>query len=196
MKKALIALLIVTAAACDRGADKNTQAAADTTSANAAVAAPDTTPVTSNPDSTKPMNPGQKFDAEAVNVGDRVAGLQIADKKIQPAPQSRIGVTGSVTFKGELQLTGSYRAHYEYPQVKEACFWVDPSEWHKVPRVQRDDRLIWFCFTNKDQAIQQLGALGTNARATIVIDDYTTNVERSDVWDTARLVRVVKKEKL
>ena len=49
-------------------------------------------------------------------------------------------------------------------------------------------------FDNAQQAIAQLGALGTQSRATIVIDNYTTHLAQSDAWDTARLVRVVRKE--
>lgn len=196
MKKALITLMIVALAACERGADKNTQAARDSAAADTTVAAADRAAAGDTTLSNRPMNPGAKFDPQAVGVGAAVAGVRVASKKIEAAPASRMGVTGSLTFKGELTLAGSYRAHYEYPEVKEACFWVDPQEWPKVPRAQHDDRIIWFCFTNKEQAIQQLGPLGSNARATIVIDDYTTNLEQSDVWDTARLVRVIRKEKM
>lgn len=131
--------------------------------------------------------------AQIVNQG----ALAVVRNDLKPTADSvKMAYAGSVSFKGELEVAGSYRAHYEYPEVKEACFWVDPNEWKKVPRVAGDERVVWFCFTNKDEAIAKLGALGTNVQATIVIDDYTTHVERSDVWDTARLVRVVSKTKL
>lgn len=195
MKRIIIALALL-ATACDRGADNNAQAVRDTTPGHPDMTVADSMGNDTTTLTTKPMNPGRQFDAQAVKVGDQIGSVRVASKDVQAAPTTRTGVSGSVTFKGPLQLSGSYRAHYEYPQVKEACFWVDPTEWPKVPRVQRDERLIWFCFTNKDQAIQQLGPLGTNARATIVIDEYKTNLQTSDVWDTARLVRVVKKESL
>jgi hypothetical protein len=125
--------------------------------------------------------------------GRRVGTLQIADVKVQPAPASPVGSSGSIRFKGELQLTGQYRAHYEYPEKQEACFWPDVQEWRLLPRANGDSRAIWFCFSNKDKAIKLLGPLGTESQATIVVDNYTTNLATSDVWDTAKLVKVVSK---
>jgi hypothetical protein len=139
------------------------------------------------------MKAGAAFNATQVKKGDKVGALEVAANKTQAAPQSRTGVAGSVEFKGEVQLSGSYRAHFDYPEVKEACFWVDIDDWSKLPRVQGDDRIKWFCFVNKDDAIHQLGALGTETRATIVVRDYTTNIAETDAFDTAKLVRVVKK---
>jgi hypothetical protein len=62
-----------------------------------------------------------------------------------------------------------------------------------VTAARRCDRIKWFCFVNKDAAIRQLGALGTETRATIIVSDYTTNIAETDAYDTAKLVRVVKK---
>ena len=138
---------------------------------------------------------GTIIDARTSNVGDRIAGLRIAEKRIQDAPASPLGVTGSLEFDGEMQVTGGYRAHFDYPEVKAPCFWVDPADWNKVPRVKGDERIRWFCFENDASAIEQLGQLGTETRATIIVDRYTTNLAPSDVWDTARLVRVVEKLK-
>ena len=142
------------------------------------------------------MQAGAVFNPSEVKEGDRIAGLAVASNRTQAAPDTRLGVTGSVGFAGDVQLSGSYRAHFDYPDVQEACFWVDPSDWFKLPRVRGDDRIKWFCFENKDDAIRQLGALGTDTRATIVIKDYTTNLQPSDVWDRAQLVRVLSKGKL
>jgi len=137
--------------------------------------------------------PGAAFNAIQVKAGDKVGALEVAANKTQAAPHSSIGVAGSVEFKGEVQLNGSYRAHFDYPEVKEACFWVDIDDWNKLPRASGDERIKWFCFVNQEEAIRQLGALGTETRATIVVNDYITNIAQTDAFDTARLVRVVKK---
>ena len=153
------------------------------------------------PDSVRGQNnadrgaPPTQFDAKTIKTGDRIGGLTVAAASLN-AVQSDIGVSGSVRFSGEAEVTGSYRAHFDYPEVKEPCFWVDVQSVAKLPRAQGDTRRVWFCFENTGAAIQQLGKLGTQSRATIVIDNYTTNLEPSDVWDTARLVRVVRKEAL
>jgi hypothetical protein len=139
--------------------------------------------------------PPTQFDAKTIKRGDRIGGLAVAAANLNAA-RTDIGMSGWVRFSGETEVTGSYRAHFDYPEVKEPCFWVDFESLAKLPRAQGDQRLIWFCFENRDVAIQQLGALGTQAHATIIIDDYTTNLQQSDVWDTARLVRVVRKEAL
>jgi hypothetical protein len=184
-------LAIVVIVACERSVPADNSAAADSAGDSAAAVAADSG-TTASP---KEM-PGALFKPSEVKKGDKIASLEVASNKTQAAPASRLGVTGSVSFEGEVQLSGSYRAHFDYPDVKEGCFWVDPSDWPKLPRVSGDDRIKWFCFANKDDALGQLGALGTETRATIVIEDYTTNLAPSDVWDTARLVRVVNRSKL
>ena len=134
-----------------------------------------------------------QFDPKQIRTGASIGGLTVAAANVTPV-DTDVGVTGSVRFTGPVEVNGSYRAHFDYPEVKQPCFWVDVESWGKLPRAQGDTRIIWFCFENAPQAISQLGALGTQSRATIVIDNYTTNLQQSDVWDTARLVRVVRKE--
>ena len=190
MNRTLLVAAIVLLAACDRGAQTGQDAAADSGAALDTAAAPAAT------SSDSAMTPGVQLDTGALKPGSRAGGLEVVSNTLAPAPQSLVGVKGSVAFKGQVQLAGSYRRHFDYPDVKLPCFWVDAPDWNKLPRVKGDSRVIWFCFSNTAEAIRELGALGTETRATIVIDDYTTNVEASDVWDTARLVRVVSKEVL
>lgn len=179
---ALLVFLLMTTA-CDRpAADDADELIDDTVAAD-----------TSTAGGTTAMEGGPLVDANSVRVGDNIAGVRVATRKIQSAPASPLGVTGSLSFEGEIELTGSYRAHFDYPEVRTPCFWVDVQEWAKLPRVKGDQRLKWFCFQNDQDAVRQLGALGTETRATIVINDYTTNLEQTNAWDTARLVRVVTK---
>lgn len=190
MKKILIAFVLAGFTACERPAADD-ELATDSVALDTATA-PDTAARSGDTTATA-MQRGPVVDANALSIGDAVAGLRLAEKRIEAAPASPLGVTGSLSFDGEIELTGSYRAHFDYPDVREPCFWVDLRDWEKLPRVKGDERLKWFCFENDADAIRQLGALGSETRATIVIDDYTTNLQQSDVWDTARLVRVVKK---
>ena len=129
------------------------------------------------------------FDPFAAKPGDSIAGVELAALDVALALDSL--PSGSATFDGEIELTGEYRPHFDYPEVRNACFWVDSASWKKVPRMRGDSRTqIWFCFRNQEEAIRDLGPLGERSRRTIVIDRYTTNVTRSDVWDEAELVRV------
>ncbi|HUP89077.1 MAG TPA: hypothetical protein VM100_07005 [Longimicrobiales bacterium] len=134
------------------------------------------------------------FNPITINEGDTVAGLILAKRDAVNNPQSPVGATGSFQFRGEVELHGGYRAHFDYPEVQKPCFWVDREDWRKLPRAAKETRIVWFCFANDEQVIKQLGPLSKDTtRAAIVIDDYTTNLFESDVWDTARLVRVLRR---
>jgi hypothetical protein len=190
MKKLLCLALMITA--CERASDQPAPEPADTTAAAAQPAVPpDSAGGLSN--APRAQAPTQ-FNLQQLKAGTTIGGLQVAQVNVQPAPGAPTKFSGSVKFTGEAELLGSYRAHFDYPEVKEPCFWVDPGSWEKLPRAEGDSRIVWFCFENGDEAIKQLGALGTQARATIVVDNYTTHLSQSDAYDRARLVRVVKKE--
>jgi hypothetical protein len=189
MKKLILAAAIF-CAACDTVRDQPAPEGTDTVRMDSAAAADTlTSGVTDAPRASAPT----QFDPNQVRPGATIGGLQVAAVDVKPAT-AETGASGSVRFSGQAELVGSYRAHFDYPEVKQPCFWVDVESWVKLPRAQGDQRIIWFCFENADQAIAQLGALGTQARATIVVDNYTTHLSQSDAWDTARLVRVVRKE--
>lgn len=196
MKK-LILVAVVALAACDTPEEEAAPRAdvVETASDSTAIA-PDSvrgdTGAWSSTETSRATAPTQ-FDPKQIRTGATVGGLTVGAANVTPA-QTDVGVSGSVRFTGQVELNGSYRAHFDYPEVKQPCFWVDVESWGKLPRAKGDTRIIWFCFENAAQAISQLGALGTQARATIVIDNYTTNLQQSDAWDTARLVRVVMKE--
>ena len=133
-----------------------------------------------------------EFDPFAASIGDTIAGVRLATLDVQLALDSL--PSGRAQFEGPIELAGEYRAHFDYPEVNVACFWVDSASSGKVPRMKGDSRRQnWFCFRNQDAVIRALGPLGTRAAATIVIDSFTTHVARSDVWNEAHLVRVISK---
>jgi hypothetical protein len=191
MKKTLLLALLLAAACGD--AQDDAAADNDTTAANVA-SDTDTTAAAGASGERRAAAPTQ-FDPRGIKRGDRFGDMSVAQVQLQPAA-TESGSSGSVKFSGQTEVVGSYRAHFDYPEVKEPCFWLDVESWAKLPRASNDQRILWFCFSNAEEAIRQLGALGSQARATIVIDDYTTNLSGSDAWDTARLVRVVRKEAL
>lgn len=147
------------------------------------------------PDTAAPLRAslGTRFDPRTVEIGDTVAGLTVSARDLTVTPGSPTGVAGSITFKGEVELAGNYRAHGDDPALQEPCFWVDAPEAHKLPRVNGDARVIWFCFENdREEIVRLLGPVGKDRPATIIIDNYTLNLVESDAWDEARLVRVLK----
>jgi hypothetical protein len=132
------------------------------------------------------------FDPRTIKVGDTVAGLRVIESTLQRNEGSPRGYIGSVKFKGEVELRGGYSAHFDYPEVREPCFWVDRADWKKLPRVKAETRIVWFCFRNEEAAIDKLGALSKDTvKSVIVIDNYTTHLFETDAWDQVDLVRVV-----
>lgn len=133
-----------------------------------------------------------RFDPTGIQVGDRVLGLTVTRQDLSHAPAMGDSVyVGSVEFSGELTVSGSYRSHPDYPEVQALCFDVDGASAVRVPRMRGDERRVWFCFTNQQEAVRALGSAHSEGRATIVIDEYRTVRQFTDVFDTARLVRVV-----
>jgi hypothetical protein len=193
MKKTIV-LTLVLLAGCEKVSDQPAPAPAESAAAVPATPGPAGDTFTSGTSNAPRAAAPTQFDAQQVRAGATFGGLKVADVKLQPVAGADTKMAGSVRFTGEAELLGSYRAHFDYPEVKEPCFWVDVESWGKLPRAQGDTRIVWFCFENRDEAVKQLGALGTQARATIVVDNYTTHLSQSDAFDTARLVRVVKKE--
>jgi hypothetical protein len=68
-----------------------------------------------------------------------------------------------------------------------------------IPREAYDSRMAWFCFSNREDAMKLLkiphskpkGGCGYALEATVVVTDYVVNLLESEVFDTARLVKVV-----
>ncbi len=125
-------------------------------------------------------------------MGDSILGLQVRSVDLSPAPVIGDSVyVGTVAFSGEVTLSGTTRPHPDHPEVSLVCFDVDEATAARVPRMQGDERRVWFCFSNQEEAIRSLGPPGSRGHATIVVDDYRTVYHFTDVFDTARLVRVV-----
>lgn len=152
------------------------------------------TPVSPVPSASSPApdsTVANRFDPATVKVGDRIQGLLVEKVDVQEFGDS---MTGTVAFRGEVTVTGTYKPHPQFPDVQSLCFDVDADSAAQLPRFQNDDRKVWFCLNNQETAVQQLGAIGTTGKATIVIDQYTTIFKPTDVVDGAVLVRVVSKE--
>ena len=144
-----------------------------------------------HPDSA-PAMPGVRFDPATIREGDVVAGLRVGRVDVTDAG-SDFGWVGTVRFLGEMTISGEKRPHHDFPEITTVCMNVDSTSAAKLPRWPNDSRtLSWLCFENQEDAIRMLGP-STAAREpiTVVIDVYQTPRQFSDVYNTARLVRVV-----
>lgn len=143
-----------------------------------------------------PSREPRHFDAGTLSVGDTVLGLRVVRVDVARVFEDSVW-SGSVQFSGEIRLTGMYERHFDYPEVDAVCFRVvDPQSINRIPDFAPDawtspNQRTWFCFTNPAEARAALGNGAEPRAATIVVDDYTNHRIFSDVFDTARLVRVV-----
>ena len=153
------------------------------------------TPAGTPPVNQTPAAPnGSVFDPSQVKPGDRVAGLDVVTVNVQPFENR--GYVGTVKFRGELTLSGTYKTDpsADETSTRTPCFFVNSTSAQKLPRFTNDGRIPWFCFSNPDEAQNLLGPPTTEGQeAIIVVDDYTLTYQPTDAVNTARLVQVEQK---
>jgi germination protein M len=134
--------------------------------------------------------PANLFDVHEVAVGDVIAGLRISSLEVSDPDAPSL--TAHVSFTGEVTVSGTVTAHDDHEQLGDAvCMTsVDPTSERALPRMRQDTRDAWFCFTNSDVAAAEVFAPGTVTETTVVIDEFTIHHAPTEVWNTARLLRV------
>ena len=140
-----------------------------------------------------PVGPtgGLVFDPAAIREGDTVGDFRVARVDVTDAGGD-MGLVGTARFIGEMIISGHKRPHPDYPDVTTLCMDVDSASAARLPRWPGDARTQrWLCFENQEAAIRMLGPAGTREPIRILIDTFQTPRQFSDVYDTARLVRVV-----
>lgn len=120
--------------------------------------------------------------------GDTVLGLRVDAVAVRPDPVDGFGWMGKVDYSGEVTLTGEYRPHFDFPEVREICFFADDSSAVRLPRFPNDVRHPWFCFSNQAEAGRMLGEPATRGRARIRIDRFSYHYRHTDVYNLGRLV--------
>lgn len=101
-----------------------------------------------------------------------------------------------VAYSGEATITGTYTNNKRDEEMAgcQIRFELDKESAARLPREKSDTRVPWLAFKNHDEAERLLGPAGSSGKATVVIDEYGINQTYSCEYNTARLVRVVKKE--
>lgn len=110
-------------------------------------------------------------------------------------------------YKGSVLLEGVAERRVDKETTElvgdNLCFIVSARSRALVPR-DKDERLAWFCFTERDAAIRALrlpsapaqGTCGYRMPATVVVGSYVVNRSESDVFDTAALLAVKRRGKV
>ena len=86
---------------------------------------------------------------------------------------------------GQVALEGSPRL-IESNEPDFLCFDVNEETADRLPRMRHDERRVWFCFTNQEEARQALGHL-IGRTVQIQVSDYRTTYQFTDAFDTAKL---------
>lgn len=195
----VVASAIVSLAACgnppDRGVDDRATAGSPGTGITATPSA-DSARATGSAgagaqyDTLNP-GPGVLFDPRTIREGHTVGEFRVARVDVTDAGDD-FGHVGTVRFLGETTISGELRPHHDYPEVTTLCMDLDSASAARMPRWRADSRTrSWLCFENQEQAARMLGPAGTTKPISVVIDVYQTPRQFSDVYNTARLVRVV-----
>lgn len=131
------------------------------------------------------------FDGKQVKVGDTVAGMKIISLEIHP--ENGEDYDAYISFEGEATVSGKFK-HMKDDEFlgDEIVFEVDKESESKLPKLQHDERYVWFTFTNRDAAEKALGPSGSGGTATVTIKNYGINYAHTEIWNTAELVKVEK----
>lgn len=119
------------------------------------------------------------FDATTVKVGDKVAGMTVSEKPSNYA----------IYFTGQATITGHYTLDPEdnpFTGGLVCMHEIDEASLHYLPKDQTDERNVWFCFDNNDEAKNILK--GDEGDVTVVIDNYEIYLRHAEVWNTATLI--------
>ena len=107
-----------------------------------------------------------------------------------------------VYYTGSATLTGRFDRRMDKETLEMQgdmlCFFPKGASASLVPRGKSDPRLPWFCFSNQKKAKSRLradgaktkGSCGIQGEATVVVTNYVANLARSEVFDTARIVKL------
>ena len=110
---------------------------------------------------------------------------------------------GLIYYSGLVTVSGKVERRTDDDSIEmlgdQLCMFPDKISAKVIPREPDDSRIPWFCFSNRIAAMKQLqvpsqkpkGSCGFHLEATIQVTDYVVNRAESEVFDTARLVRVV-----
>lgn len=133
---------------------------------------------------------------EDVKKNDKIASMFIAAISPYKSYKPIDAENYIVEFKGEVEISGTYTYYDdEYDPLKnEVCFndLAEASK-EKMPQFKGDDKDIWFCFENKEFARDGFKPKGSSGLATVVINKYTILNYGTEVWNTAKLIKILTK---
>jgi len=110
------------------------------------------------------------FDAREIQIGDTILNMKVTHAEVPDNPEGN-DYPAVVMFSGKATVTGNYYHHKEEDPFlgHEISFAVDEDSAKNLPRLKHDERSLWFCLTNHDEAEMEFGPLGSEGKAKIIM---------------------------
>ena len=133
------------------------------------------------------------FDPYKIKAGDMAGNFKVSNAKYEKFPSGNLA-NFEVKFAGEGTITGKIIGISD--TTGSFCFQaIDALSRDLLPRMKNENVIassVFFCFSNRDLAIQQLKNKST---ATINVSDFTSKfIIPDDYPNRAKLVKVIKSE--
>ena len=103
------------------------------------------------------------------------------------------GFGTSVEFEGEIEVFGEYQNLDETDEdmMREwICMYLTETEANKLPKLENDDRIPWFCFRNRDEAEMLFKDLPKYGEVNVTINNFSINICASDCGNAAELISI------
>ena len=137
------------------------------------------------------------FDGTKAKAGDRIANMTVVKTNAAIAEtMPEYGPIGTVEFDGEATVSGIFEYVKEHEFLGEAfIFTVDEESVSNLPKLQNDERTVWFVLENFEEAKSMFGNQEGKGKATIIIDDYVIRYDPKETYNSARLIKIVEMKK-
>lgn len=119
-----------------------------------------------------------------------------------------LGITaGTSVAASTMVLSGEYTFYTDEMSLEmigqNICMFPDAQSGKQIPRSKGDERDLWFCFSDFQQARKALDVpaappkqgCGYSGKLTVEVADYRINEQQNDDFDVARLVKVISHDK-
>ncbi|WP_053007679.1 hypothetical protein [Pragia fontium] len=106
-----------------------------------------------------------------------------------------------------MTLSGEYSFYTDEMSMEmigqNICMSPDAQTGKQIPRSKNDERQLWFCFSDYEQARKALDipkqapekGCGYSGKLTVEVSDYHVNQQQNDDFDVAKLVKVINYQK-